>query len=397
MLKNNRLPVNAYTCDKYFAIEQQHIFSTTWAFAGLKEDLVKPGQYISVQAGLNNIIVIVDENTQLQAFHNICPHRGTQLLAAKGQINKHITCPYHDWRFDLSGKLRSVPKKVREFKNLDKKHFGLTKASVALWHGMLWVHPEPNPTSIAQWFADIEPHMGPHQVDKLIEAPDELVIKDIHANWKIIVENYIDHYHLAQLHVGTLNMYDHAKAKFQFVGPHFAFWEPLAKGYSANLERNSPLPLIEHIDKSQHGAWVPMLFPGVGISATESTWSVFHIIPLAANKSRVVIRTKVQPCSDLTYLSQSMRSAMYWYKSTFAKDDKMSADHPLASGDFLQEDIFVCEQLQKSLTSPIYKPGPSAEFGESPVREHQHIVWQYISKHLNDNAEQEIAVTSINN
>lgn len=92
-----------------------------------------------------------------------------------------------------------------------------------------------------------------------------------------------------------------------------------------------------------------------------------------------------------------MRSAMYWYKSTFAKDDKMSADHPLASGDFLQEDIFVCEQLQKSLTSPIFKPGPSAEFGESPVREHQDIVWQYISNHLNDNAEQEIAVTSINN
>lgn len=394
MLKSNHLPVEAYTSEEYFALEQQHIFSATWAFAGLQEDIKEPGQFISVQAGLNNIIVILDENSQLQAFHNICPHRGTQLLAKKGKVDKHITCPYHDWRFDLTGQLRSLPKKNTEFKTLNKKCFGLTKASVVLWHGMLWVHPESNPMPISQWFKDIEPHMGPHNVDSLVEAPEEMVVKDIQANWKVIVENYIDHYHLAQLHVGTLNMYDHSKAKFQFLGPHFAFWEPLTASYRENIERNSPLPLIEHIAKSELAAWVPMLFPGIGIAATESTWSVFHIIPLTANKSRIVIRTKVQPCSDLTYLSQSMGSAMYWYKSTFAKDDKVSADHPLASGDFLQEDIFVCEQLQKSLTSPKFRQGPSAEFGESPIRGHQAIVEEYIGKHIPQNIHYKISGSS---
>lgn len=378
MLKNNLLPTQAYTSAKFFALEQQHIFSATWAFAGLQEDVAKPGQFISVQAGLNNIIVIMDEAAELRAFHNICPHRGTQLLAEKGNVDKHITCPYHDWRFDLSGELRSLPKKNTEFTQLDKKCFGLKPASVSLWKGMLWVHPEQNPTPLAQWFGDMAYHLGPHQIDLLVESTENVVIEDVQANWKIIVENYIDHYHLAQLHAGTLNMYDHAKAKFQFIGPHFAFWEPLTNRYIESIERHSPLPLIDHIAKNDFAAWVPMLFPGIGIAATESSWSVFHIIPLAADKSRIVIRTKIQPCSDLTYLSQSMRSALYWHNSTFAKDKTKSDDHPLASADFLKEDIYVCEQLQKSLNSPMFQQGPSAQFGEAPVREHQKVVWQYI-------------------
>ena len=215
----------------------------------------------------------------------------------------------------------------------------------------------------------------------MVESTDDIIVKDVQANWKIVVENYIDHYHLAQLHAGTLNMYDHAKAKFQFLGPHFAFWEPLTKNYFEDIEKHSPLPLIEHIAKNEFAAWVPMLFPGIGIAATESSWSVFHIIPLAANKSRIVIRTKVQPCSDFAYLGQSLRSALYWYNSTFAKDSTKTSDHPLASADFLQEDIYVCEQLQKSLTSPMFEQGPSALSGEAPIREHQEIVWQYIKEH----------------
>ncbi|WP_077285170.1 aromatic ring-hydroxylating oxygenase subunit alpha [Cognaticolwellia aestuarii] len=378
MLKNDYLPAKSYTDPAYFTLEQEHIFSKTWAFAGLREDITKPGQFISVQAGLNNIIVIMDENHTLRAYHNICPHRGTQLLAPKGKVDKHITCPYHDWRFDLNGQLRSLPKKNIEFKDLDKKCFALKAASVELWRGMLWVHPEENPIKLSQWLGEIVDHIGPHDVEKLVEATNDVVVKDVAANWKIVIENYIDHYHLAQLHAGTLNMYDHAKANFQFFGPHFAFHEPLTKSYHDNIERNSPLPLIKHIEKADLAAWVPMLFPGIGLTASESSWSVFQVIPLAVDKTRIVIRTKIQPSSDLTYLSQSMRSAFYWRNLIFAKDATASDDHPLASEDFLAEDIYVCEQLQRSLTSPMYQQGPSALFGEAPVREYQRIVWQYI-------------------
>ena len=97
------LPVAAYTSQEWFDREQERIFSRTWAFAGFAEDITEPGQYISVQAGLNSIFIVMGRDRRRRAFHNICRHRGTQLLRAVGQTQRAIVCPYHDWTYDLRG------------------------------------------------------------------------------------------------------------------------------------------------------------------------------------------------------------------------------------------------------------------------------------------------------
>ena len=115
------LPVEAYTSQEWFDKEMKHIFSKTWQFAGLVEDVAEPGDYISVQAGLNNIFIVKGRDQRLRAFHNMCRHRGTQLLRAVGKGKKAITCPYHDWTYSLEGKLVSIPKKEEEFPDLSTK------------------------------------------------------------------------------------------------------------------------------------------------------------------------------------------------------------------------------------------------------------------------------------
>ena len=101
-------------------------------------------------------------------------------------------------------------------------------------------------------------------IDNLIEDPGSSTSTTIKANWKIVVENYIDHYHLSHLHSGTLSMYDHARAEFGFVGPHFAFYEPLSEEYQRDLKTNAPMPLI--LAPEEAGAWVSMVFPGLGLA-----------------------------------------------------------------------------------------------------------------------------------
>ncbi|RLV59354.1 aromatic ring-hydroxylating dioxygenase subunit alpha [Parashewanella curva] len=384
MNKNDVIPLKAYTDPEWFDLEMKHIFSKNWYFAGLMEDITEPGQYKSIQAGLNSIIIVMGRDHRLRAFHNMCRHKGTQLLRAEGKAQKSITCPYHDWTYDLEGELISVPKMAAEFANLDKSCLGLKRASVDIWRGMLWVHPDENPMSITEWFSPVESLLGPHQVEKLIEAKDYKVVEEINANWKIVVENYIDHYHLAQLHSGTLNMYDHSKAEFGFAGPHFAFWEPLDEEYAANLEKHSSMPLIDHIPKELLGAYVPMLFPGIGLGESEAAWSVFHVIPVSVDKTRVEVRTKVMPASDWEFAKYSMRSASFWQKRITAKYPNEDSKHPLGSADFMQEDIYVCEQQQKSFQSPYFELGPSAENGESPVREHQQVVLEYLKPYLSE-------------
>jgi len=372
------LPVEAYTSQAWFDREQEQIFSRTWAFAGLDGDVSEPGQYVSVQAGLNNIFIVMGQDGQLRAFHNICRHRGTQLLRAVGNTKKVITCPYHDWTYDLEGCLLSVPDRRNQFPDLDMASLGLKKASVASWRGMLWVHPDENADPVEAWFGGVEPHLGPHNVDELVEYEKGRTEYDIAANWKIVVENYIDGYHLAHLHSGTLSMYDHKRIESGFAGPHFHFREPLSAEYAANVEKNAALPLVIPADEA--GAWVPMLFPGIGLAENEDSWSVFHLTPLAPDRTRVVVRTKIADASLLAFASQSIRSFNFWTKRVRGKYDSDDGDDPMASGDFMQEDIYACEQQQRSLRSPFFEHGPSALEGEAGVRRHQELVMAWLGE-----------------
>ncbi len=382
MQKNDLLPKQAYTDKAWFDLEMRHIFSNTWAFAGFWEDISEPGQFKTVQAGLNNIIIVMGRDHRLRAFHNLCRHKGTALLRAEGQVKKSITCPYHDWTYNLEGDLLSLPKQEQEFVGLDKSCFGLIPASIDIWRGMIWLHPDKDAPALHNWFGEVEPYLGAHQPELLVEAKEEVTVETIHANWKLVVENYIDHYHLAQLHSGTLNMYDHSQAEFGFVGPHFAFWEPLEADYAANLEKMAELPLIDHIPQEQLGASVPMLFPGIGLSETETSWSVFHIQPVAVNKTVVTVRSKTMPVSEWDFMKFGSRSDKLWQDRLGPKYTSAEPGHPLGSGDFMQEDIYVCEQQQKALASAYFQLGPSALKGEAPVRQHQKIVLQYLQPYL---------------
>ncbi|MDA4847980.1 aromatic ring-hydroxylating oxygenase subunit alpha [Hoeflea poritis] len=374
----HRLPVDAYTSQAWLDREQKAIFSSTWRYAGFVEDISEPGQYMAVQAGLNNIFIVMGRDRRLRAFHNICRHRGTQLIRAVGRTQKALTCPYHDWTYDLEGNLVSVPDEDHEYGSVDKSCLGLKPAAVDLWRGMLFVHPDPDAGSIIEWFGDVEPMLGPHNVEELVEYADARKTYEVRANWKIVVENYIDVYHLSHLHSGTLAMYDHAKAEYGFVGPHFAFWEPPSDAYGADIQKNAPYPLVVPVE--QAGAWVPMLFPGIGLGESESAWSVFVITPLAPDLTRVETRTRVANASEWSFGKQASRSVAFWrdhITGKYAPEDGAGEDDPMVSGDFTAEDIYACEQQQKSLQSPYFETGPAAK-GEGPVLGHQQIVLDYV-------------------
>lgn len=374
----HHLPVEAYTDRDWFEREQRDIFSKTWAYAGFVEDLSAPGQHLTVQAGLNNLFVVRGEDGVLRAFHNLCRHRGAQLLRTVGKAKTVLTCPYHDWMYDLTGKLIHIPDEVREYdRPIDKSCLGLKPASVETWRGMIFVHPDPEAAPLRDWFGPIEPYLGPHEVEALVEVPEERRSYEIQANWKIVVENFIDVYHLSHLHSGTLRMYDHARAEYGFVGPHFAFWEPLSEAYAKEIDKNSPAPLV--LPKDQLGAWVPMLFPGIGLAESEAGWSTFIITPLAPDRTRVESRSRVKNAPSATFLWQEYRSSDFWTKMTAPKYGDATNDQgdPMAQGDFTAEDIYACEHQQRALASPYFETGPAAK-GEGPVLEHQKIVQQYL-------------------
>jgi len=192
----------------------------------------------------SNIFIVMGRDRHLRAFHNICRHRGTQLIRAVGKAQKALTCPCHDWTYNLEGNLISVPEEDREFENIDKSCLGLKPATVDIWKSMLFVHPDPQASSIMDWFGPVDYKVGPHVPEELPEYAKARAEYEIKANWKIVVDNYIDVYHLSHLHSGTLQMYDHAKAEYGFVGPHYMFWEPPAEAFARNQDKKLTMPRV---------------------------------------------------------------------------------------------------------------------------------------------------------
>lgn len=372
-----RLPVEAYVSDEWFAREQRELFGKVWQFGGLIEDIANPGDFVTVQAGPHPLMVMRGPDGELRAFHNLCRHRGTQLLRTIGKGKKSIICPYHHWTYSLEGDLKSIPNRSEEFPDVDMSKLCLHKAAVEEWRGMFFVHPEPDAKPLSDWFSGVAEYLGPHRPELLVEHAEGRTRHEINANWKIVVENYIDGYHLAHLHSETLNMYDHSKQESGFVGPHYLFYEPLTEDYARNVEKRAEMPLIDHVPAEVRGAWVPMLFPNIGLTESESSWSTFHVIPVAADKTIVETRTKVMPASDWEFTKQSMSS---WWNFKGRDREKFAEDEndPLASGDFMAEDIYACEQQQKAMRSPKFAIGPTAKTLEKSVFEFQ----SWVSRHV---------------
>ena len=356
------LPKAAYLSQEWFDKEQELIFSKTWQFAGFCEDVSEHGSYTAIQVGQHPIVVI-NSNGKLKAFHNVCRHRGTPLVSGKGKLTDFMTCPYHHWSYNLEGKLTGIPERDTEFAEYDLNNICLHGASVEVWRSMLWVHPDPNAKPAREWFAKVEPYLGPHQPDKLQEYTEYSTRHEVNANWKIIVENFMDVYHLRYLHQKTLYMYDHKQAKYGWEGPHYWFYEPLSENFKPEME------MIDHIKEEEMGAYVPMLFPNLGLAESESTWSTFHVIPISPDKSIIETRTRAMP----SITTKILGSAISWLYTA-----KNESNNPLNSGDFMQEDNYVCEAVQNAMRSPNYAIDFTAKQGESTIINYQKKILEYI-------------------
>lgn len=374
---HGHLPTEAYTSSAWLEREQKELFGRVWQFGGFVEDVAGAGDYVTVQAGCHPLLVVRGADGQLRAFHNICRHRGTQLLRTIGKSKTSLICPYHHWTYSLDGSLKSIPGRKDEFPDVDLSSLCLHGASVETWMGMFFVHPEPDARPLSDWFEGVAENIGPHRPEELMEYTDGRTQTEIAANWKIVVENFIDGYHLAHLHSDTLSMYDHGRQQSGFSGPHYLFYEPLSPDYRESVERQSPLPLIDHGTPEQLGAYAPLLFPNLGLSATEGSWSTFHVIPLAADRTRVETRTRVMPASSWEFTRQSISAWWNWKGKAKSKFEE-GPDDPLSSGDFMAEDVYACEQQQKAMKSPRFGVGAMARTLERSLLEFQQHVLSYV-------------------
>ncbi|OTA19602.1 putative iron-sulfur protein [Xenorhabdus beddingii] len=196
--------VNHYICQDYFRYEQQELWKRIPQFIAPGQTLEKIGDFISVDyPGRVPMIVSKVEDDRCAVFENVCPHRGARLESHKEGCKKAFVCPYHSWSFSHQGHLLAA--RWREvFPEIPEQYRSLNAINVQQRFGMLWQMPgELNPAlSLEHWFSAIDDQISAigFEQHKLLNSRERMV----NANWKLLIENFIEYYHVQSLHRNSL-------------------------------------------------------------------------------------------------------------------------------------------------------------------------------------------------
>jgi Rieske 2Fe-2S family protein len=205
-----------YTSPELFAAEQEHVFEAMWFCAARSADLELPGKFKKVQVGRESVLLVRGRDGLLRAFLNVCRHRGAQLCTeAEGEVKRNLRCPYHSWTYALDGKLVAAPNigtlTDDDGAPIDRYAYGLVPVALTEWLGYAWVCLSDTPPPFEDVVADTTRPLGDPDVIERYDVANldvgRRIVYEVAANWKLIVENFMECYHCATIHpelVGVL-------------------------------------------------------------------------------------------------------------------------------------------------------------------------------------------------
>jgi len=192
-------PPQVYVSPEFLELELDEIFNHEWFCVGRVDEFVDPGNYRTMTIGRDPVIVLRDRGGVLRAMSNICRHRMTTLLEGAGTLKGRITCPYHAWTYDLDGQLIGAGY-MRD--NFDKGDVCLPQFPVETWNGWVYVSLDPDAAPLAPRLGPLTERLANYNLpeyETLFRAEE---IWD--TNWKILVQNFTEGYHLFVAHKDTI-------------------------------------------------------------------------------------------------------------------------------------------------------------------------------------------------
>jgi choline monooxygenase len=211
------LPGSVYHDNALYDLETTNVWRSSWVVAGELTEVAEHGDVMPAQIGNQNIILVNDKGT-IRAFHNVCRHRGAQLVEERCTKRRTILCPYHRWGYALDGRLmatpswdgdetgKAVPEKLRKkftsyVKDFEKKEMGLYPVRVDTSLGLVFVNLNGEAPPLSEWLGDLVPAL--EQYTPTLNGaitPAHKKTYDVAANWKLIIENFLEYYHLPAVH-----------------------------------------------------------------------------------------------------------------------------------------------------------------------------------------------------
>ncbi|MCB2014557.1 MAG: aromatic ring-hydroxylating dioxygenase subunit alpha [Sphingobium sp.] len=213
-LGSDPIPAERYTSPEFFELEKQKMWPRVWQFAAREEELQEPGDYVVYENVGRSFILMRQDDGSVRAFANVCLHRGRKLKTEDGWTAE-LQCPFHGFTWNNDGSLKQIPCRW-DFSHLDEKKMSLPEIKVGRWGGYIFIRESEDGPSLEEYLAPMPEHFQRWKHEECTTAM--WVGKVVPANWKVVMEAFMESWHTVVTHPQLLPFTGDANSLYNIYG-----------------------------------------------------------------------------------------------------------------------------------------------------------------------------------
>ncbi len=333
-------PASWYHDPEVLRREEALVFARTWQLVGHASQVAEPGAFLTAVVAREPLLIVRGDDGVVRALSNVCRHRAGAVCTGAGR-KPVLQCSYHGWTYGLDGRLRGTPEwdGVQDF---DRTVYGLPSYRLETWGDLLFVCLDPSVPALLDVLGEIVPET--RSTDRAGWKPFRTHEWTVECNWKVYVDNYLEGYHIPIVHPGLFKQIDYARYRVELRGLHSRQHAPLRKAAEDSLYRRH---LAEGEEPQADYYW---LFPNLMLNLYPDNLQTNVIVPLGPERTLTRFDWFV-PDPDRPGLAED-------FAESFAFSNEVQ-----------DEDIRVCEAVQRGLRAPSYHAGRYSALRENGLHQ----------------------------
>ncbi len=320
------IPAAWYLDQRIERLESEQVFGRNWIAVGRVDQVARPGAFFTTELAGEPLVVVRGNDGELRAFFNVCRHHAAAVVNVACGIAQHLRCPYHGWTYGLDGSLKGAP----EFAGVcdfDRTRNSLVPIRVATWEKFVFVTLDEQASGLMTFLGDLQPGIARLSLENIHFF--ERKTYTLACNWKVYVDNYLDGgYHVPHLHKGLNSVLDYKEYTIE-------------NGERYCLQSSPMVSSDEHASftatRTGERAYYYWLYPNFMINVYEGVMDTNLVLPVAPDKCVVQFD--------------------FYFSDVSEERKEHNANSVVVSDRIQDEDVDICESVQRGLRSRAYGAG----------------------------------------
>jgi choline monooxygenase len=318
------IPASWYSDQRISCAERKAVLGTSWQCIGRAEQVTQPGQYVAAEVAGEPVVAVRGQDGRLRAFFNVCRHHAAAVVTqACGSANL-LRCPYHGWTYGLDGALKGTPDfgGVQDF---DPAQNGLIPVQVEQWEQFVFVNLDRTAKSVRDYFGAFVERVSCLGISELRFV--ERRTYELRCNWKVFVDNYLDGgYHVPYVHEGLNSVLDYKQYTIELAGRGCLQSSPVESGAAIDAAVG---------DTRRGKAYYFWFYPNFMLNWYEGVLDTNLVLPVGVDRTTVIFD--------------------FYFGPEFS--DEAARKSVEVSERIQDEDVAICESVQRGLASRAYRAG----------------------------------------